>query len=111
MVAMAERCLAEKLDTAMDVISEFEEINATNKIVIPEFVVERVVEPKADNVREDLYLDDEEVFEAQKPMEKPVVFYEEKPIRDETMQEHQKIVEYIERSQYKDIPLRAEGNV
>jgi hypothetical protein len=30
MVAMAERCLAEKLDTAMDVVSEFEEIKTMN---------------------------------------------------------------------------------
>lgn len=74
MVTMAERCLAEKLDVAMEVISEFEEINATNKIKIPEFVEERVVEPKAEIVREDLYLDDEKVFEVQKPIEKPVVF-------------------------------------
>ena len=55
MVAMAERCLAEKLDTAMDVISEFEEISSTNKIEIPEFVAERVVEPKTEIVRGDLY--------------------------------------------------------
>lgn len=58
MVAMAERCLAEKLDTAMDVISEFEEINATNKIEIPEFVEKRVVEPKTEIVREDLYVEE-----------------------------------------------------
>lgn len=107
-VAMAERCLAEKLDTAMDVVSEFEEINATNKIEIPEFVEERVVEPKAEIVRKALYLEEEKVFEAQKPIEKPVVFYEEKPKGDEEWQEHQEIAEYIEHSQYKDISLRAE---
>ena len=108
MVAMAERCLGEKLDTAMDVITEFEEINTTNKIEIPEFVEERVVEPKAEIVREDLYLDNEKVFEAQKPIEKPVAFYEEKPKWDEALQEQQEMAEDIEQSQYKDVPLRAE---
>ncbi len=108
MVAMAERCLAEKLDTAMDVISEYEEVNSTNKIEIPEFVEERVVEPKAEIVREDLYLEEENVFETQKSIEKLVVFYEEKPKGDEALQEHQEIAEYIEQSQYKDISLRAE---
>lgn len=108
MVTMAERCLAEKLDTAIDVVSEFEEINSTNKIEIPEFVGERVVELKAEIVREDLYLDNEKVFESQKPIEKPVVFYEEKPKWDEALQEHQKRVEYIERSQYQNVPLRVE---
>lgn len=107
MVAMAERCLAQKLDTAMDVISEFEEINTMNKIEIPEFVEERVVEPKTEVVRGDLYLEDEKVFEVQKPMEKPMAFYEEKPKWDEVLQEHQKIRGYIEQSQYKDVPLRA----
>lgn len=108
MVAMAERCLAEKLDTAMDVISEFEEINATNKIEIPEFVEERVVEPKAEVVKEDFYLEDEKVFESQKPIEKPVVFYEEKPKRDEVLQEHQEAATHIELPQYKDVSFRAE---
>jgi hypothetical protein len=108
MVAMAERCLAEKLDTAMGVISEFEEINSTNKIEIPEFVEERVVELKAEIVREDLYLEDEKVFVWQKPIEKPVAFYEEKPKWDEALQEHQEIAEHIEQSQYKDVSLRAE---
>lgn len=41
MVAMAERCLVEKLDTAMEVILEFEEIDSTNKVEIPEFVENR----------------------------------------------------------------------
>ena len=108
MVAMAERCLAEKLDTAMDVISEFEEINATNKIEIPEFVEERVVEPKAGIVRGDLYLEEEQTFVDQKLVEKPVVFYEEKPKWDETLQDQQELEEYIEPSQYKDVPLRVE---
>lgn len=108
MVTMAERCLTEKLDTAMDVISEYEEINSTNKIEIPEFVEERVVEPKAEIVREDLYLDDETIFEAQKPMEKPVVFYEKKPKWDETLQDHQEAAKHIELRQYKDVPLRVE---
>jgi hypothetical protein len=108
MVAMAERCLAEKLDTAMDVISEFEEISSTNKIEIPEFVEERVVESKAEIVREDLYLEDEKVFVWQKPIEKPVAFYEEKPKWDEMLQDHQELEEHIEHSQYKDGPLRAE---
>lgn len=108
MVAMAERCLAEKLDTAMDVISEFEEINATNKIEIPEFIEERVVEPKAEVVREDLYLEDEQAFEEQKTVEKSVAFYEEKPRWDEALQEQQEMAEDIDQSQYKDVPLRAE---
>lgn len=108
MVAMAERCLVEKLDTAMDVISEFEEINSTNKIEIPEFVEERIVESKAELVREDLYLDDEKVFEVQKPMEKPMVSYEENPKWVEAFQENQEIRGYIEQPQYKDVPLRAE---
>ena len=108
MVAMAERCLAEKLDTAMDVISEFEEINVTNKIEIPEFVEERVLEPKAEIVREDLYLDNETVFVDQKPMEKPMAFYEEKPKWDEVLQEHQEIAEHIEQSQYQNISLQVE---
>lgn len=106
MVTMAERCLAEKLDTAMDVISEFEEINATNKIEVPEFVEERVVEPKAEIVRGDLYFEDEKVFEAQKSIEKPVVFYEEQSKRDETMQDHQELIVDIEQSQYKDVSLQ-----
>lgn len=108
MIAMAERCLAEKLDTAMDVISEFEEISLTNKIEIPEFVEERVVESKAELVREDLYLEDEKVFEAQKPIEKLVIFYEEKTKWDETLQDHEEITECIGQSQYKDVPLRVE---
>lgn len=108
MVAMAERCLAEKLDTAMDVISEFEEINTTNKIEIPEFVEERVVEPKAEFVREDLYLEDEKLFEFQKPIEKQVAFYDEKHKWDEALQEHQEIVEHIGQSQYKDVSSRAD---
>ena len=106
MVAMAERCLAEKLDTAMNVISEFEEINATNKIEIPEFIEERVVKLKAEIVKEDLYLDDEKVFEDQKSIEKPVVSYEEKSRWDEVLQEHQEIIEDIEQLQYKVVPLR-----
>ena len=109
MVAMAERCLAEKLDTAMDVISEFEEINATNKIEIPEFVEERVVEPKVEVVGEDLYLEDEKVFEAQKPIDKPMVFYEEKPKWDEMLQDNQELEEHVEHSQYQNISLRVES--
>lgn len=62
MVAMVEKCLDEKLDTAMDVISEFEEISSINKIEIPVFVEERVVDPKAEIVREDLYLEEEQAF-------------------------------------------------
>lgn len=108
MVAMAERCLAEKLDTAMDVISEFEEINSTNKIEIPEFVEERVVEAKAEIVRENSYLEEEQTFVYQKSVKKPVAFYEEKPKWAETFHENQEIREHIEQSQYKDIPLRAE---
>lgn len=107
-VEMAERCLAEKLDTAIDVISEFEEINATNKIEIPEFVEMKVVEPKVEVVRKDSYLEDEQAFMDQKPIEKPVVFYEEKPKRDETMQDHQELEEHIEQSQYQNISLRVE---
>lgn len=109
MVTMAERCLAEKLDTAMDVISEFEEINSTNKIEVPEFVEERVVEPKAEIVRGDLYFEDEKVFEAQKSIEKPVVFYEEQSKRDETMQDHQELEEHVEHSRYQNIKLRVES--
>lgn len=107
MVAMAERCLTEKLDTAIDVVSEFEEINSTNKIEVPEFVEERVVELKAEIIREDLYLDDETVFEAQKPIEKQVAFYEEKPKWD-TLQDHQEAATHIELPQYKDVSFRAE---
>lgn len=106
MVAMAEKCLAEKLDTAMDVISEFEEINSTNKIEIPEFVEERVVEPKAELVREDLYLKDEKVFVGQKPIEKLVAFYDEKPRWDEALQEHQEIAECTKQMRQHDIPLQ-----
>lgn len=107
MVTMAERCLAEKLDTAMDVVSEFEEINSTNKVEIPEFVEERVVEPKAEIVREDLYLEDELVLANQKPIEKPMTFYEEKPKWD-TLQDHQEAATHIELPQYKDVSFRAE---
>ena len=106
MVAMAERCLAEKLDTAMDVISEFEEINATNKIEIPEFLEERVVEPKAEIVGEDLYLEEEKVFVGQKAIEKPEISYEEKSRWDEALQDYQEIIEDIEQSQYKDVSLQ-----
>ncbi|RFZ78551.1 relaxase/mobilization nuclease [Lacrimispora amygdalina] len=108
MVAMAERCLAEKIDTAMDVISEFEEISSTNKIEIPEFVEERVVETKAEVIRGDSYFEDEQAFTDQKSIERPTVFYEEKPKWDEALQEHQEIVEHIGQSQYKDVPLRVE---
>lgn len=108
MVAMAERCLAEKLDTAMDVISKFEEINATNKIEIPEFAEERVVELKTEVVKENSYFEDEKLFEVQKPVEKPVVFYEEKPKWDETMQDHQELEEHVEHSQYQNGSLRVE---
>jgi hypothetical protein len=109
MVAMAERCLAEKLDTAMDVISEFEEIDSTNKIEVPEFVEERVVEPKVEIVREDLYLEEEQAFVDQKLVEKPVVFYEEKPKWDETLQDYQELEELVEHSQYQNISLRVES--
>ena len=108
MVAMAERCLAEKLDTAMDVISEYEEIDSTNKIEIPEFVEERVVEPKVEVVREDLYLEDEKVFANQKPIEKQVEFYEEKSKWVETLQDHEETLKHIEQSQYQNISLRVE---
>lgn len=107
MVAMAERCLAEKLDTAMDVVSEFEEINSTNKVEIPEFVEERVVEPKAEIVRGDLYLEDELVLANQKPIEKPMTFYEEEPKWD-TLQDYQEVATHIELPQYKDVSFRAE---
>lgn len=105
MVAMAERCLSEKLDTAMDVVSEFEEINATNKIEIPEFVVE----PKAEITREDLYLEDEKVLVSQKPIEKTVVFYEETSKLDEDFQENQEVRGYIEQPRYQNISLRVES--
>lgn len=108
MVAMAERCLAEKLDTAIDVISEFEEINATNKIEIPEFVEERVLEAKVEVVRVNFGLEDEQGLANQKSIEKPTAFYEEKPNWDEALQEHQEIAEHIEQSQYKDVSSRAE---
>ena len=108
MVAMAERCLAEKLDTAMDVVSEFEEINSTNKVEIPEFVEERVVEPKAEIVREDLYLEDEKVFEVQKPIEKPMVFYEKQLLPNMDYNEHQEIPQDKERVQVQDVLLQAE---
>lgn len=108
MVAMAERCLAEKLDTAMDVISEFEEINSTKKIDIPEFVEERVVEPKVEVVRKNSYLEENQAFSDQKPIEKQVAFYKEKSKWDEVLQEHQEIMEDIEHSQYRDVPLQAE---
>lgn len=108
MVAMAERCLAEKLDTAMDVISEYEEISSTNKIEIPEFVEEPVSETKAEIVRGFSYLEDEKISMHQKPIAKPMIFYEEKPKRDETMQDHQELEEHIEQSQYQNISLRVE---
>lgn len=108
MIAMAERCLAEKLDTAMDVISEFEEISSTNKMEIPQFVEARVVESKAEIVTEALYLDDEKVFEGHNPIEKPVAFYEEKPKWDETMQDHHETVKHIEQPKYQNVPSRVE---
>lgn len=107
-IAMAERCLDEKLDTAMDVISEFEEINATNKIEIPEFVEEKVVEPKVEVASKDFCLEDELVLADQKPIDKLKTFYDEKPKWDEALQEHHEIAERIEQSQYKDVSLRAE---
>ena len=108
MVAMAERCLDEKLDTAMDVISEFEEINTTNKIEMPEFFEERVVEPKVEVVRENSYFEDETLFEVQKPIEKPMAFYEESPKWDEALQDHQEAATHIELPQYKDVSFREE---
>lgn len=108
MVTMAERCLTEKLDTAIDVVSEFEEINSTNKIEIPEFVGERVVEPKAEIVREYLYLDNETVFVDQKPMDKPMVFYEEELLPNMDYNEHQEIPQDKELEQVQDVLLQAE---
>ncbi|WP_310602259.1 relaxase/mobilization nuclease domain-containing protein [Anaerosporobacter sp.] len=108
MVAMAERCLTEKLDTAMDVISEFEEINSTNKIEIPEFVEERVSESKTEVVKENSYFEDEKLFEVQKPIEKPMAFYEVNPKRDEALQDHQEAATHIELPQYKDVSFREE---
>lgn len=108
MVAMAERCLAEKLDTAMDVISEFEEINATNKIEIPEFVEERVVELKAEVVKENSYFEDEKLFEVQKSIEKPVAFYEEQLLPNMDYNEHLEIPQDKELVQVQDVLLQAE---
>lgn len=108
MVAMAERCLTEKLDTAIDVVSEFEVINSTNKVEIPEFIEERVVEPKAEIVREDLYLDNETVFVDQKPMDKPMVFYEEELLPNMDYNEHQEIPQDKELVQVQDVLLQAE---
>ncbi|MDD3416440.1 MAG: relaxase/mobilization nuclease domain-containing protein [Lachnospiraceae bacterium] len=108
MVAMAERCLTEKLDTAIDVVSEFEVINSTNKIEIPEFVEERVVELKTEIIRGNLYLEDEKVFEVQKPMEKPVVFYEEQLLPNMDYNEHQEILQDKELVQVQDVLLQAE---
>ena len=93
MVAMAERCLAEKLDTAINIILEDEEIDSTNKVKIPEFVEEKVVE--AEVVRADSYMEVEQVFAVQKQIEKPMVFYEEKPKWDEVLQEREKISKLV----------------
>jgi hypothetical protein len=108
MVAMTERCLAEKLDTAMDLVTEFEEIDSTNKIEIPEFVEERVLEAKVEVIRVNFGLEDEQVLANQKSIEKPTAFYEEKPNWDEALQEHQEIAEHIEQSKYKDVSLRVD---
>ncbi len=108
MVAMAEKCLAEKLDTAMDVISEFEEIDFTNKIEVPGFVEERIVKPKAEVVGADSYLEFGNAIENQKPTKKPMEFHEEKTKWDELLHEYKKIAGHIEQLQYKDGPLQVE---
>ncbi|OYO67880.1 hypothetical protein CG709_16630, partial [Lachnotalea glycerini] len=74
MVAMAEHCLAEKLDTAIDLILEDEEIDSTNKVKIPEFVAEKVVE--ADVMVMDSYLESNQLFE-KKPVEMDPLFCEQ----------------------------------
>lgn len=68
------------------------------------------MELKDEIVREDLYLDDEKVYEGQKPIEKPVVFFEEKPKWDK-LQDHQEAAMHIELPQYKDVSFRAEDLV
>jgi hypothetical protein len=103
MVAMAEHCLAEKLDTAIDLILEDGEIDSTNKIEIPEFIEEKVVE--AEVVRADSYMEVEQVFAVRKQIEKPMVFYEKKPKWDEVLQEHEKIPKYKEPSELYNVAL------
>lgn len=101
MVAMAEHCLAEKLDTAIDIILEDGEIDSTNKVEIPEFVEEKVVE--SDVVVMDSYLESNQLFEKQKPMEESRSSYEEEPEWNENLKEHQEIKQLMEQLQVRDI--------
>ena len=105
MVIMAEHCLAEKLDTAIDAILEHEEIDSTNKVKIPEFIEKKVVEPKAQIIRKDSYLEADQVFEDHKPMERARAFYEKQPKWDEEVQEHEEIPKYKELSELQDVAL------
>lgn len=68
MVAMAEQCLAEKLDTAIDVILENEEFQSGNKVQVPEFIEEKIVQPEV--IATDLYLKLDQTFENHRPIEK-----------------------------------------
>ena len=53
-------------------------------------------------------MEDEKVFESQKPIEKPMLSYDEKHKWDEAVQEHQEMMKHIEQPKYKDVSLRAE---
>ena len=106
MVAMAEHCLAEKLDTAIDIILEDGEIDSTNKVEIPEFVEDKVVE--SDVVVMDSYLESNQLFEKQKPMEEPMLFYEEQPQWNEGLQEHEKPPKYKDQSKLQEVQLQVQ---
>ena len=106
MVAMAEHCLAEKLDTAIDLILEDVEIDSTNKVEIPEFVEEKVVE--SDVVVRDSYLESNQLFEKLKPMEEPMLFYEEQPQWNEGLQEHEKPPKYKDQSKLQEVQLQVQ---
>jgi len=106
MVAMAEHCLAEKLDTAINIILEDEEINSTNKVKIPEFVEEKVVE--ADVMVMDSYLESNQSFENLKPTEGSRSFYEKEPVWNENLKEHQEIPQLMEQLQVHDISIQVQ---
>jgi hypothetical protein len=106
MVAMAEHCLAEKLDTAINIILEDEEIDSTNKVKIPEFVEEKVVE--AEVVVMDSYLESNQLVENLKPTEGSRSFYEKEPVWNENLKEHQEIPQLMEQLQVHDISIQVQ---
>ena len=106
MVAMAEHCLAEKLDTAIDLILEDGEIDSTNKIEIPEFIEEKVVE--ADVVVMDSYLESNQEFENLRRTEESRSFCEEEPMWNENLKEHQEIPQLIEQLRVHDISIQVQ---